>query len=461
MDILIKNIKGLVQVRDGNTQAIAGSGMAHLPIISNAFLALQNGRIAAYGPMEELETCQKSWLLNHAGQLPSISSGITPGMAPATNVTQTAAGPGNETTSGSGTVVIDATGRFVLPSFVDSHTHLVYAASREEEFVMKLKGASYADIAASGGGILNSARRLQAMSGEELYDRAYERAMEIIATGTGAVEIKSGYGLTTVDEMKMLRVARRIGETTPLTVRTTFLGAHAVPRDMTHSAYVDQVIHEMIPAVAAEKLADYIDVFCEQGFFTPAETERIVEAGKAAGMLPRLHANQLHRSGGVQVGVKTGAVSVDHLENIGDEEIALLAGSGVMPTTLPGAAFFLNLPFTPARKLIDAGCALAIASDYNPGSSPSGNMPLMIALACIRMRMLPEEAINAATVNTACALQLQQTHGSITVGKMANVFITKAIPSIAHIPYAFGTPVVDTVILNGRMVTNARESSIH
>lgn len=409
MDILIKNIKGLVQVREGVTKAISGPDMATLPVIDNAFLALHDGRIAAYGPMAE------------AGAYTA-----------------------DET--------IDATGRFVFPSFVDSHTHLVYAATREEEFVMKLKGATYADIAAKGGGILNSARRLQAMSEDELYERTLDRAREIIATGTGAVEIKSGYGLTTRDEIKMLRVARRIGQTTPLTVRTTFLGAHAVPSDTTREAYVDRVIDDMIPAVAAERLADYIDVFCEEGFFTPEQTERIVEAGKAAGMLPRIHANQLHRSGGVQVGVKTGALSVDHLENIGEEEIALLRGSSVMPTALPGAAFFLNLPFPPGRQLIDAGCPLAIASDYNPGSAPSGNMPLILALACIRMRLLPEEGINAATINTASTLQLQHEVASVTRGKLANVFITKPIPSIAHIPYAFGSPVVDKVILKGKVV---------
>lgn len=412
MDILIKNIKGLVQVREGPTAAISGPDMAVLPIIDNAFLALHNGRIAAYGPMEEV-----------------------------------GAYAAEET--------IDATGRFVFPSFVDSHTHLVFAATREEEFVMKLKGATYSDIAAKGGGILNSARRLQTMSEDELYERTLVRAREIIATGTGAVEIKSGYGLTTRDEIKMLRVARRIGQTTPLTVRTTFLGAHAVPADTTREAYVDRVIDEMIPAVASQQLADYIDVFCEEGFFSPDQTERIVEAGKAAGMLPRIHANQLHRSGGVQVGVKTGALSVDHLENIGEEEITLLRSSNVMPTALPGAAFFLDMPFPPARRLIDAGCPLAIATDYNPGSAPSGNMPLIIALACIRMKLLPEEAVNAATVNTACALQLQHELGSIARGKLAHVFITKPIPSIAHIPYAFGSPVVDKVILNGKVADPA------
>lgn len=412
MDILIKNIKGLVQVREGIVKPVAGADMSILPVIEDAYLAIDGGRIVRYGSMSEFSS-----------------------VVPASN-----------------SRVIDASGRFVFPSFVDSHTHLVFAASREEEFVMKLKGASYADIASKGGGILNSARRLQAMSENELYERALVRAKEIIATGTGAVEIKSGYGLTTADEVKMLRVARKIGDTTPLTVKTTFLGAHAVPRDSSREQYIERIIREMIPAVARENLADYIDVFCEEGFFTPHDTERILEAGKAAGMPGRIHANQLHRSGGVQVGVKTGAISVDHLENIGEEEITLLRNSNVMPTSLPGAAFFLNLPFTPARKLIDAGCPLAIASDYNPGSAPSGNMPLMISLACIKMRLLPEESINAATINTACTLQLQDKLGSIGVGKIANVFITKPIPSIAHIPYAFGSSVVDTVILNGQII---------
>jgi imidazolonepropionase len=408
-DILIINIRGLVQVREGSVGRIAGADMANLPILANAYLAISHGHILNYGSMENLR------------DITAVK-------------------------------VIDATDRYVFPSFVDSHTHLVFASSREEEFVMKIKGATYQEIAARGGGILNSARKLQQTSEEELTERSLLRANEIIMQGTGAVEIKSGYGLTTKDELKMLRVAKRIGNATDLTIRTTFLGAHAVPAGMQKEYYISLLIEEMIPAVAAEKLADYIDVFCEQGFFTMDETVKIVEAGKRFGMKPRIHANQLHRSGGVQAGVKTGALSVDHLENIGEDEIELLKGSATIPTALPGAAFFLNLPFPPARKMIEAGLPVAIASDFNPGSAPSGNMSLMLALACIKMKMTPEEAINAATINTAAALELQHSHGTITKGKVANVFITKPIPSIAFMPYAFGSNLIETAILNGKVM---------
>ncbi|MEO8475027.1 MAG: imidazolonepropionase [Chryseolinea sp.] len=408
-DILIQNIKELVQIRPSGTGIIAGAAMAELPAISNAFLAISNGRIAAFGPMDKL---------------------------PHRNTIKT----------------IDATGRFVFPSFVDSHTHLIFAKSREEEFVLKIKGSSYAEIAAKGGGILNSARKIQQSSEDALFESALNRCNEIIGTGTGAVEIKSGYGLTVKDEMKMLRVARKLGQYTPLTVKTTFLGAHAIPENTTKEKYIETIINDMIPAVAAEKLADYIDVFCEQGFFSETDTERIVEAGKQYGLRPRIHANQLNRSGGVQVGVRTKAISVDHLENIGEEEIMALVGSSVIPTVLPGAAFFLNLPFPPARALIKAGLPVAIASDYNPGSAPSGNMQLMVAFACIRMKMTPEETINASTMNTACALELESDFGSITIGKKASLFITKPIPSLAYFPYAFGSPLIDTVILNGVVV---------
>ncbi len=408
-DILITNIKGLAQVREGTSSVIKGDAMANLPIIEEAFLAIKDGKIADYGTMKDL---------------------------PSSLATQT----------------INAKGRFVLPSFVDSHTHLVFAASREEEFVMKIKGASYAEIAARGGGILNSANKLQQMSADELFEKAKKRADEIIHWGTGAVEIKSGYGLTVKDELKMLRVARRLGKETPLKVKTTFLGAHAIPKSHTKEDYVKLVIEEMIPAVADEKLADYIDVFCEDGFFSKEETIRIAEEGKKFGMRPRIHANQLKRSGGVQAGVEVGAISVDHLENIGAEEIEALKGSDTIPTALPGAAYFLNLSFPPARDLINAGLPLAIASDYNPGSSPTGNMQMMVSMACIKMKMTPEEAFNAATLNTAAAMEVLDSHGSITKGKNASVLITKPVPSIAYLPYAFGTQWIEQVIINGNVV---------
>lgn len=409
-DFLITSIKGLVQVRDEPVSKVSGKEMSHLPILQDAYLVISNGLIHSYGLMKDIPSDIKA---------------------------QT---------------VLDIPGQFVFPSFVDSHTHLVFAATREEEFVMKLKGATYEQIAASGGGILNSAKKLQALTEEELFQKSLPRAWEIIRSGTGAVEIKSGYGLTTKDELKMLRVAQRIGRETPLTVKTTFLGAHAVPREKTKEQYIAEIINEMIPAVAEERLAEYIDAFCETGFFSVDETERIFEAGKKAGLIPRLHANQLNKSGGVQVGVKMGAISVDHLENMGDEEIEVLKSSETMPVALPGAAFFLNLPFTPARSIIDAGLPLAVASDYNPGSAPSGNMPLMVSLACIKMRMTPEEVINATTINTGYTLGLSQSHGTITKGKVANVFITNPMSSIASLPYSFGSNPVSKIILNGKLI---------
>lgn len=407
-EILILNIRGLVQVRQTTPSFLSGQSQAELPILPDAYLLIRDGLIADYGSMNDLRDLS----------VPTV----------------------------------DATGCYVFPTFVDSHTHLVFGATREQEFVQKIKGASYEEIAAKGGGILNSAKVLHTISEDRLLEMTLQRAWEIIRSGTGAVEIKSGYGLNVKDEVKMLRVAKRIGKETPLKVKTTFLGAHAVPAGFRKDEYVDLVIKEMIPAVAEQGLADYIDVFCENGFFSQDETERIVEAGKKAGMTPKIHANQLHRSGGVQVGVKTGAISVDHLENIGDEEIALLKNSRTMPTVLPGAAFFLNLPFPPARKMLSEGLPVAIASDFNPGSAPSGNIPLMIALACIRMKMTPEEAINAATINSAYAIEMLQTHGSITRGKAGSVFITKPMPSVSYLPYSFGSNLVDKVILNGRQV---------
>lgn len=409
-DLLITNIRGIVQVRPPDLAKVSGAMMAELPVIENAFVAITGESITDFGSMESAEAWQPHQ-------------------------------------------VIDAKGGYVFPSFVDSHTHLIFAASREEEFVLKIKGATYQEIASRGGGILNSARKLQNTSEEELFEKSLNRAKQIISTGTGAVEIKSGYGLTVQDELKMLRVARRIGEETPLIVKTTLLGAHAVPPGLTRDQYVDIVINEMIPAAAEDRLADYVDVFCEQGFFTVDDTERILMQGQRYGLKSRLHANQLHRSGGVQVGVKHGAVSVDHLENIGVEEIAVLKESDTMPTALPFAAFFLGLPFPPVRDLINAGLPVAIASDYNPGSSPSGNMSMMVSLACIKMKMTPEEAINAATLNTAFTLDLSASVGSITKGKLANLFITHPMPSIAFLPYAMGSTLIDKVILRGRLLS--------
>jgi imidazolonepropionase len=408
-ELLITNIKGLVQVRAATPGFVAGKEQGILPILEDAYLHIRGDKIIALGTMND--------------DVPPVSN------------------------------VINAAGCFVFPSFVDSHTHLVYGASRESEFVMKIRGATYQEIAAKGGGILNSAKVVQSMSEDELLQQTLPRAWEIIKSGTGAVEIKSGYGLTLKDELKMLRVARRIGKETPLAVKTTFLGAHAVPSNMSKPDYIKSVIGEMIPAVSSAGLADFIDVFCENGFFTPEESGNILEAGKRYGLKPRVHANQLDFSGGVQVGVKCGAISVDHLENSGEAEIAALKGSTTMPTALPGAAFFLNLPFPPVRKMLSAGLPVAIASDYNPGSAPSGNMSLMMALACIRMRLTPEEAINAVTINTAYAMDILSTHGSITTGKTASVFITRPIPSVAYIPYSFGANVIDKVILNGQLIS--------
>jgi imidazolonepropionase len=412
MSLVIHNTGMLVQTREENLAFTAGRDMSVLPVIEKGWLLIEDGVIAGYGPPETM---------------PSFSNALPR---------------------------LDAGGGYVFPSFCDPHTHLVYAGSREKEYTDKIRGLSYEEIAKRGGGILNSAKLLHETSEEELFRQSMERVREIISFGTGAVEIKSGYGLTTEDELKMLRVIRRIREETPLTVRSTFLGAHAVPAEYrdNRKGYVDLIVEEMIPAVAAARLADYIDVFCDRGFFTAEETARILEAGARHGMRPKIHANELDYSGGIQAAVKHGALSVDHLEFTGDEEIAALLGSGTMPTLLPGAAFFLAMTDPPARKMIDAGLPLALASDYNPGSSPSGNMKLVVSLGCIRLRMLPEEAINAVTINAAYAMGLSETHGSITVGKKANLFITRKIPSYEFLPYAYGSNLVETVILNGEVV---------
>lgn len=410
MTLLIKNIKGLVQADSTPPTRKEGKAMAELPIIENAWVLCEHDRIKDFGTMDTL---------------PAIEADDT----------------------------IDARDRYVMPAFVDSHTHIIFPASRETEFVDKIKGLSYAEIAAKGGGILNSANKMQDASEEELYFSAMRRIREVTSTGTGTIEIKSGYGLSLEAELKMLRVAKMIRQNSPLQVKTTFLGAHAIPKKYENRRdYIDLVINEMLPAVAEEKLADYCDVFCEQGFFSESETEEIIQAGLRYGMKPKIHANQLHVSGGVQVGVRNQAVSVDHLESMGEAEIEVLKGAATMPVTLPGAAFFLRMPYTPARQIIDAGLGLALATDYNPGSAPCGSMPLMIALACVQMRMTPEEAINAATINAAYALEMQDELGTITAGKRANLIVTREIPSLAYIPYAFGSPVVETTILNGHVV---------
>ena len=408
MDILIENIKGLVSVCSDSPNILSGESMDQITVIENAYLLISEGKILEFGPM-------------------------------------------NDSNIDRADTQIDAGGRFVLPSFVDSHTHLVFAGSREGEFVDKIKGLSYAEIAAKGGGILNSAKLLQATSEDELYESSLSRITEIVATGTGAVEIKSGYGLTTEDELKMLRVIRRLKESSPVRIKSTFLGAHAFPPELSRQQYIDQIIHHMIPRVADEGLADYCDVFCENGFYSTEETEKILNQGIKYGLKPKIHANQLSNSGGVQIGIQCGALSVDHLESISEHEIMALKNSDTIPTLLPGAAFFLNMNYPPARQMIENGLPLVLASDYNPGSAPSGNMQLILSLACLKMRLTPSEAIAAATINGAFALELQEEVGSIAPGKTANLFITKPMPSLDYLPYAFGSNQVDTVVLNGQI----------
>ena len=405
---LITNIGTLAGILPTGAMKRCGHEMAEIVCMNNAWMLLQDGIIKDFGtsPVPEgLETAE----------------------------------------------VFDAQGGTVMPSLCDSHTHIVYAGSREGEFVDKIRGLSYAEIARRGGGILNSADRLHELSEDELYSQAMQRVSEIILKGTGAVEIKSGYGLNTEDELKMLRVIRRIKETAPLKVMSTFLGAHAVGRAYAgrQSEYVDLVVNEMIPEVGRLQLADFIDVFCDEGFFTPEETARILEAGAQYGMRPKIHGQELADSGGVEVAVNHKALSVDHLESMTDRDIALLATHDTIPTALPGTSFFLNMPFAPARKMIEKGLAVAIASDYNPGSTPSGDMKFVVSLACIKMRLLPAEAINAATINSACAMGISRDYGSITKGKVANFFITAPIPSIDYIPYAYTQPIIRHIFLNG------------
>lgn len=411
MRLLVSNIGILAGIFYAGKIRLRGEEMKSLGQIDNAWLLVENGKISAFGSMDDM---------------------------PAEGL--------------SADCEVNAQGGTVLPSWCDPHTHIVYAGSREGEFVDKIMGLSYAEIARRGGGILNSADLLHTLSEDELYRQAMHRAEEIMRKGTGCVEIKSGYGLNTADEMKMLRVIRRIKEDTPMHVVSTFLGAHAVGRSFSHDEYVNKVVNEMIPEAGREGLADYVDVFCDEGFFTPEDTDRILDAAAKYGMKPKIHVDELAATGGLPVAVKHGALSVDHLENMPETEFDILKDSNTMPTVLPGTSFFLNMPYAPARKMIDAGLGVAVASDYNPGSTPSGDMKFVVSLACIKMRLLPAEAINAATLNAAYAMGQSNEYGSITVGKTANFFITEPIPSIDYIPYAYTSPIICRTFLNGKEV---------
>ena len=411
MKVLLKNIKELLQVRESAPQKVGGSDMKHLPSLKNAWLLIEDDLIAGFGKMAELE--------------------------PPT-----------------GAEVINCAGKIVLPAWCDSHTHLVYAGNREQEFVDRINGLSYQEIAEKGGGIVNSAKKLQNTSEDELYRQSAVRLEEVMRLGTGAIEIKSGYGLTTEAELKMLRVAKKLGENYPITIRTTFLGAHAVPTEYkgNKEGYMDLICHEMLPKVASGKLADYVDIFCEEGYFTVADTHRLLSEAKKYNLIPKIHVNQFNAIGGIAAGVKHDALSVDHLEVLTAEDIKALQGSNTMPVALPSCSYFLSIPYTPGRELINAGLPLALATDYNPGSTPSGNMNFVVATACIKMKLTPEEAINAYTINGAYAMGLSDTHGSITKGKKANVIITKEVPSYGYLPYAFGSNLIDVVIINGQKV---------
>ncbi len=421
--LLIKNIKTLVQATEKKIRKVAGNEMQKVPFIHNAFVLIQDDKIVQYGKMEDLQK-PETWAMTRYK---------------------------SDQLAGADIQQIDAGNRLVFPAFCDSHTHIVYAGSREIEYKDKIKGLSYEEIAKRGGGILNSAKLLANTSEEDLYQQSLIRINEIIQLGTGAVEIKSGYGLTTESELKMLRVIQRLKQTTPLNIKSTFLGAHSIPAQFRNNSdkYVDIVINEMIPAVGSEKLADFVDVFCDKGFFTVSQTERILNQAAKYGLQPKIHANELDFSGGIQTGVKHKALSVDHLECTGPEEIELLLKSDTMPTLLPGAAFFLGMEYPPARKMIDAGLPLALASDYNPGSSPSGNMKFIMSLGCIQLKMLPEETIHATTINGAYAMGLDNECGTISPGKKANLFITNQIPNYEFMPYAYGSNLIDKVILNG------------
>ena len=409
MRLLVSNIGTLAGVETTGKLRLQGGEMKTLGQQDNAWLLAENGKISAFGSMEDMPS--EGFIVDEE---------------------------------------VDARGGTVLPSWCDPHTHIVYAGSREGEFVDKIMGLSYAEIARRGGGILNSSDLLHTLSEDELYRQAMHRAEEIMRKGTGCVEIKSGYGLNTADELKMLRVIRRIKESVTMHVVSTFLGAHAVGRQYGHDEYVNLIINEMLPEVGREHLADYVDVFCDEGFFTPEDTDRILDVAAKWGMKPKIHVDELAATGGLPVAVRHGALSVDHLENMPEIEFDILRDSVTMPTVLPGTSFFLNMPYAPARKMLDAGLGVAVASDYNPGSTPSGDMKFVVSLACIKMRLLPQEAINAATLNSAYAMGLSGEYGSITVGKAANFFITEPIPSVDYIPYAYTSPIISKVFLNGK-----------
>lgn len=409
MKLLLTNIKQLLQTRENPPEKVSGPEMKQLPLINNAWLLIENDLIADYGSM-------------------------------------------GEPFKGDVVKILDCTGKIVLPSWCDSHTHIVFAGNREQEFVDRINGLSYQEIAEKGGGILNSAKKLQQTSEDELYQQSAKRLEEVMKLGTGAVEIKSGYGLTTDAEIKMLKVAKRLAENFPVAVKTSFLGAHAVPAQFKNDkeAYIDLICNEMLPKVAAQGLADYVDVFCEEGYFSVSDTARILSEATTYGLIPKIHVNQFNSIGGIAIAVKHKALTVDHLEVLSDDDIKELQHGNTMPVALPACSYFLSIPYTPGRTLIDAGLPLALATDFNPGSSPTGNMNFVVATACIKMKLTPEEAINAATLNGAYAMGLSASHGSISKGKIANLIITKEIPSYGYLPYAFGSNCIETVLCNGQ-----------
>lgn len=411
MKTLITNIQELLQIRDTATKKVSGAEMAILPSKKNAYLLIEDNLIADFGSMENC---------------PKINADTT----------------------------IDATGKVVLPTWCDSHTHIVYAGNRIQEFVDRINGLSYEEIANRGGGILNSAKKLNETTEEEIYQQSKARLEEVMQQGTGAVEIKSGYGLTVEGELKMLRVIKKLSENYPIKIKATFLGAHAFPAEYkkNHSGYIDLIINEMLPKIAKENLADYIDAFCETGYFSVEETERIMEAGKQYGLIAKIHVNQFNAINGIEACVKHKALSVDHLEVVTDEDIEALRNSDTMPVALPSCSYFISIPYTPARRMLDAGLPLALATDFNPGTTPSGNMNFVVATACIKMKMTPEEAINAATINGAYAMGISETHGSITIGKKANIIISKEVTSFYQLPYSFGTNLISNVIIEGKII---------